>query len=99
MRARHAILFCSVLLCFLASPSHGDEIRPDYPVLQERPLSLAALVGESLVYDISFLWFERLAEGRLSFAAGERPGTYRAILEAKTLGVAAWLTGDRVPRY
>jgi hypothetical protein len=93
------ILFCSVLLCLLTSPSRGDELRPDYPVLQERPLSLSALVGESLVYDISFLWFEGVAEGRLSFGAGERPGTYRAVLEARTLGVAAWLTGDRVQRY
>jgi hypothetical protein len=99
MRAIRVILFSSVLLCLLASPSRGDELRPDYPVLQERHLSLSALVGESLVYDISFLWFEGVAEGRLSFAAGERPGTYRAVLEARTLGVAAWLTGDRVQRY
>jgi len=56
-------------------------------------------VGEYLVYDISFLWFERLAEGRLSLVVGERPGTYRAVLEAKTLGIAAWLTGNRVQRY
>ena len=62
-------------------------------------MPLSALVGESLVYDISFLWFDRLAEARLSLAAEKRPGTYRAVLEAKTLGIAAWLTGDRVQRY
>lgn len=75
------------------------------------PLSLAAgsplsstksppeLAGESLVYDIAFLWFDHLAEGRFTFTAGEQSGTYRAELEAKTLGVAGWLTGDRVQRY
>lgn len=99
MRKRSILFFCSILLCLAASPLRGDELRPDYPVLQERPLPLSALVGESLVYDISFLWFERLAEGRLALAAGERPGTYRAVLEARTLGVAAWLTGDRMQRY
>jgi len=81
------------------APAGCVELRPDYPVLQERTLPLSALVGEALVYDIAFLWFDKLAEGRLSFAAGEAPGTYRAVLEAKTLGVAAWLTNDRIQRY
>ncbi len=52
-----------------------------------------------LGYDVSFLWFDRLAKGSFSFAPGERPGTWRAVLEARTLGVAAWLTRDRVQRY
>jgi hypothetical protein len=95
--ARFILLFSAVLLYLPAPPVRGDELRAD--LLQQRPLPLSALVGESLVYDISFLWFKRLAEARLSFAAGERPGTYRAVLEAKTLGVAAWLTGHRVQRY
>lgn len=56
-------------------------------------------VGETLVYDISYLWFDRLAEGRLSFVAGAHPGTFQAELEAKTLGVAAWLTNERIHRY
>jgi hypothetical protein len=99
VRERSILFFCSILLCLAASPLRGGELRSDHPVLQARPLPLSALVGESLVYDISFLWFERLAEGRLALAAGERPGTYRAVLEARTLGVAAWLTGNRMQRY
>jgi hypothetical protein len=59
----------------------------------------AELAGESLDYDIAFLWFDHLAEGRFSFAAAEEPGTYQAVLEARTLGVAGWLTGDRMQRY
>lgn len=95
----YIFLFCFVLLWLPAAGPDGGEFRPDHPVLQERPLPLSALVGESLVYDIAFLWFDRLAEGRLSFLAGNQPGTYRAVLEARTLGVAAWLTGNRVQRY
>ncbi len=57
------------------------------------------LVGERLVYDIAFLWFDNLAEGQLSLERGEEPNTFRAELDARTLGVAAWLTRDRVQRY
>jgi len=57
------------------------------------------LVGETLAYDISFLWFDHLAEGSLSLLAGEEPDTFLVILEAKTLGVAAFFTRDRVAKY
>lgn len=99
VRINHVFLSGLLLLCLWATPVQSVELRSDHPVLQGLPLPLSALVGESLVYDISFLWFERLAEGRLSFAAGEQPGTYRAVLEARTLGVAAWVTSDRMQRY
>lgn len=99
VRISHIFLSGLLLLCLWATPAQSAELRPDHPVLQERPLSLSALVGEKLSYDISFLWFDRLAEGHLSFTAGERPGTYRAVLEARTLGVAAWVTSDRMQRY
>jgi len=97
--SKYLVLFAFFWLFLGTFPASGVELRPDYPVLQERTLPLAAMVGESLRYDIAFLWFDRLAEGRISFSAGEKPGTYQAILEAKTLGVAAWLTSDRMQRY
>lgn len=56
-------------------------------------------VGEVLDYDISFLWFDRLAEGHLRFSLDAPTGRYRAELEAQTLGVAAWVTGNRKHRY
>ncbi|MDF1579752.1 MAG: hypothetical protein P1P74_03115 [Desulfuromonadales bacterium] len=59
----------------------------------------AFLNGSHYRYDISFLWFDRLASGELSLAATAIPGQYQATLEARTLGVAAWLTGNRVHRY
>lgn len=94
-----SVILCLFLLGLSSLAAYGVEMRSARPVWQERPPPLAALVGESLVYDISFLWFDRLAEARLSLAADKRPGTYRAVLEARTLGIAAWLTGDRVQRY
>ncbi len=61
--------------------------------------SIGTLVGEHLVYDISFLWFDHLAEGSLDLSAGKQPGTYLVTLEARTLGVAALVTRKRMVRY
>lgn len=63
------------------------------------PHPIENLVGERLEYDISFLWFDHLAEGSLELVAGETEGTYLATLEAKTLGVAAFVTRKRVAKY
>jgi len=62
-------------------------------------VTIQDLVGETQHYGIDFLVFRNLAEGGLRFAAAATPGHYRAELEARTLGVAAWLTGDRTQRY
>ena len=92
MRCQLIILGCALLLAAMAPrPALADALRA---------LTVQELVAEpEMVYDIAFLWFDNLAEGRASFGVGERPGTYRATLEAKTLGVAAWLTQDRIQRY
>ncbi len=60
---------------------------------------IESLVGEDLSYDVSFLWFDRLAEGSIRLNHGEQPGTYLAVLEARTLGIAAWLSKNRVEKY
>ncbi|MBE0595828.1 MAG: DUF3108 domain-containing protein [Desulfuromonadales bacterium] len=94
MRKSHLLLVCIWLPLLLgaAAPRPAPPPAPAIPV----PVLFS---GESLTYDISYLWFNRLAEGRLSFTPGEHPGTFQAELTAKTLGVASWLTGDRVHRY
>ena len=58
-----------------------------------------ALVGERLTYDIGFLWFDRLAQGTISLERGAVPGTYLIRMAANTLGVAAFLTGNRVEHF
>ena len=86
---RYALLLSSFLLLTAAAQARTAAT----------PVSPEAFVGENVEYDVSFLWFDRLAEGSLTFSEAERPGTYRAVLEARTRGVASWLTGDRVQRY
>ncbi len=91
-------LLLILILCGLPALLAAQE-PPPVAELKPGPGPLEALVGEDLNYDIAFLWFDRLAEARLTFSQGEQAGTYRAVLEARTLGVAAWLTRDRIQRY
>lgn len=63
------------------------------------PIPLAELVGEHRRYGLDFLFFSRLAEGELRLEATPEPGVLEAQLIGRTLGVAAWLTGDRTQRY
>lgn len=86
-------LFCALLM---ASGPAGAEPLPAGGL---PPRTLRDLVGEHQVYAIDFLFFKKLAEGELRLSEGLQPGRYRAELVARTLGVAAWLTGDRTQRY
>ena len=61
--------------------------------------SIQSLVGEYLSYDISFLWFNHLAEGTIRLTQGEQPGTYLVVMQAETLGVAAFFTRHRIEKY
>ena len=91
-------LLSLLLVLTFFSPAWAQESSAAAQV-QVGPEPLESMIGEALSYDIAFLWFDRLAEAQLTLERGERPGTLLAVLEAKTLGVAAWLTRDRVQRY
>ncbi|NJC88597.1 MAG: DUF3108 domain-containing protein [Desulfuromonas sp.] len=67
------------------------------PVLPQR--SFQQMIGEHHRYTLDFLVFRDLAEGHLQLTAEKTPGRFRAELEARTLGVASWLTGERTQRY
>lgn len=87
-----------------ALASAAVNASPSTPLAVEAPLVAAAaafqpFIGEGMNYDISFLWFDRLAEGRLRFSYDPLTKRYRAELEAQTLGVAAWVTGNRKHHY
>lgn len=70
------------------------------PLVPAQKASLQSLIDLDRHYNLSFLWFDRLAVGQLSFRRDpSAPNRYRAILDAKTLGVAAWLTGERKQHY
>ncbi len=81
----------TLVFLFYASPALAVHEDVAFPT--------GVLSEESISYDISFLWFERLAEGHLTFTKGDRPGTFRAVLEAQTRGIAARLSGNRAQRY
>jgi hypothetical protein len=87
------VLFVALALLWPGSKMSADEAMP----LESGPLGI--FLQRELAYDISFVWFERLAEARLRFLPAAQPDTFRAVLEAHTLGVAAWLTKDREQRY
>lgn len=57
------------------------------------------LVGERLEYGISFLWFDHLAEGEVTLEVGPRDQTWLIVMQARTLGVAAAVTRDRIDKY
>ncbi len=83
------------LSAILTGPVLADGAGPS-PRLPAGPPPLTA---EAYLYDIDFLVFRRLAAGELRLAAGTAPGRYRAELVGRTLGIASWLSGDRVQRY
>ncbi|MGE4580054.1 MAG: hypothetical protein AB7F21_10995 [Desulfuromonadales bacterium] len=91
-------LLSGIVWLLTVSAPLAAELATDEAVLSPAA-AIEALLGEDYIYDVSFLWFDQLAEGRIRLERAESPHTYRAMLEAKTLGVAAWLTGDRVQRY
>lgn len=95
LRTSLILLFAVVATGALANDANTLQKPPAATI----PQAIADLVGETLNYDIGFLWIDRLAKGKLTFQAGERPREYHAELEAKTLGVASWLSGDRIQRY
>ncbi len=73
--------------CLAAATAAAERSRPTAPV------------AERYRYDIAFLWFERIAEAELSLQSTKEPNRWQAVLEANTLGVAAWLTSDRAQHY
>lgn len=86
-----------LLWCLLLTLSH--DFVGAAAVRAAGPHPIHQLVGEVLTYDISFLWFDRLAEGTIALYQEPEPDTFRVIMEARTLGVAAWLTRHRVEKF
>ncbi len=91
---------CLVLVVLLILGfSHGvvsSSERIAEPAATQTP---AEPLAERYQYDISFLWFSRIASGELSLQPAGEAGLWRAQLGAQTRGVAAWLTSERVQQY
>lgn len=74
-------------------------LTPVYAQEQIAPRSIEALVGEDLAYYMDFLVFKQLAAGELRLLRTEQPHVFKAELIGRTLGIAAWLAGDRIQSY
>ncbi len=90
------ILLLSLLVHLLFAPVAWSGISPGEPSAKT---SVDMLLGESLEYNVSFLWFKKIARGEIRLEAGTEPGTYLATLTAKTRGLAAFFTSNRVETY
>jgi len=89
-----------VLFLLLSGGVMAGETGPAGAVASDPPPpAIAGLAGTVYRYDIAFLWFKRLAKGEFFLVPGDEPGTWRAVLAARTLGLAAWLTRDREQKY
>ncbi|PLY00627.1 MAG: hypothetical protein C0623_07130 [Desulfuromonas sp.] len=84
------ILFCAWPLVPFASE------RSPEPLLHERVVSL---LDNELVYDLGFLWLDQVAVANFKLQKSLQPGIYIGSLSAKTVGMAAPLTGYRKQQY
>ena len=87
----------TMLLLFVFLSAFPDDLYSSEVRSTEH--SIQFLVGEHLNYEISFLWFNHLAEGTIQLTHGEQPGTYLVVMQAKTLGAAAFFTRHRIEKY
>lgn len=92
-RTSSFLLVSLLLICApLNSLSYGAQsLNADHPV--------ESMVGESLEYDISFLWFERLATGSIELLQTDKPSIYLLRMQAQTRGVAAVFTRNRTELF
>ena len=76
----------------VATPSTLGEYRGFLP-----SGGISRFAGETLYYDISFLWFENAASAKVSFF--EEHGKYFSVLEASTKGFVGFFTAYRKHYY
>lgn len=63
------------------------------------PPAYARFLNESLEYDLSFMWFERLAVGTMEFLPTDLPDQFLLRMEARTRGLAALFTRNRIEKF
>lgn len=98
-RRRHYPAVVPLLLLVLCYWPFTVQATADAAAVVREPAVLQRWLDRPQDYAISFLWFDRVADGRMTLQRDKVVGRYRAILEARTRGTSAWLTGDRVQRY
>lgn len=92
MMMRRTVTLSTLLLLLVQLSTVQAQTAGRHPVIDD-------LIGESLHYDMSFLWFERLAVGFIEFLPTADPGVYLLRMEARTRGLAARFTRNRVEKF
>lgn len=88
-----ALFLClSIGAAFAAEPQAPNEAGAPVPTIGE------VFAGEELKYDISFWFFNQVAESRISIKE-DGPGRYVAVLSAKTNGLLDTILRHRRDRY
>lgn len=85
------------LLLAVFAVAEGQDLVADSG--SDQTINFISPVAELYRYDIAFLWMKQIAEAELSLQQVDETDRWQASLEANTLGVAAWLTSDRVQSY
>ncbi|MFQ5900523.1 MAG: DUF3108 domain-containing protein [Thermodesulfobacteriota bacterium] len=90
-------------LWYLLSPFLRTALSEESPILSIKPLEKKDSIGETfageeLKYSISFWWFKKAAEARITFSRKE-DGGYLVSIEAETLGLIGFVTRYRKDIY
>jgi hypothetical protein len=97
------VFMFSLALFFFASSSYALEAKPAKSLTRGEyndflpSGKITRFTGETLYYDISFLWFENAATAKVSFF--RKNGKYYSVLEASTKGFVGFFTSYRKHFY
>ncbi len=83
----------------LAGAEGGDDFYTPRIIDKDEENSFLNIVGETLIYRLSFLWFRRIAEAEFYFGENETPGRYYAVLDVEAKGFVGWITQHRRHTY
>ncbi len=88
-------LMALVWVCFPLAAQQENTMSPgwgEYASFQSEG-DIRRFLGETLFFDISFLWFQNAASAQVGFY--EKDGTYYALLDAQTKGFIGFFTAYR----
>jgi len=97
MRFIFLLLSLTLILPAISLPS-VEEV-PVTSSGQDVQTRIGSLLDSKYEYDLGFLWLDQVAVATFKLQKSTKPGLYIASLSAKTVGIAAKLTGNRKQQY
>jgi len=94
------LLLLIIFLVLPASLIFSDQDNGAIAQVSVQPETrVETLLTQDVSYDLGFLWLDEVAIADFKLTRGDAPDLYIASLSARTLGIAATLTGNRQHRY